>query len=125
MALKGRPGPIQPLVANAAVAQYRFVKHLTGAGAADGLVVHSAAAGDKTIGVTTRPAAAKGAVDVAVYGAFPVEYGGAVTRGDALKAGADGKALASAAANDRICGVALASGVDGDIGLAVIAPSVR
>lgn len=55
-------------------------------------------------------------------GIAEVEYGGNVTRGDLLTSDANGKAIATTTAGNRIIGIAMASGVSGDIGLALINP---
>lgn len=107
--------------AAAALAAYRIVKF----GAADGEVQHATAAADASIGITDRsatdcPAGAR--VDVVRSGLAEVEYGGAVTRGQLLTADAQGRAVAAVGAA-RVIGVADASGVAGDVCLALIAPS--
>lgn len=104
-------GLILTLVAGAAIAAHRIV----GVGAADGYVVQASAAADKTIGVSDLgAAAAEDRIDVIVDGNPEVQYGGVVARGDLLTADADGKAVV-AVAGDRCIGVALVSGVAGDI----------
>lgn len=134
------PSLIKNFTAEAAVALYRIVKF----GAADGKVLQAAAAGDAMFGVSIQPggAAIDARCDVAVAGIADVEYGGNVTRGDALTADANGKAVAAtrhthtentagayaqnattgAAAAVRTIGVAMVSGVSGDIGQVLIAP---
>ena len=104
--------------AGAAIADYRIVKY----GNADGKVIQAAAAGDHVIGVAGRGAASGARIEVARIGVAEVEYGGAVTRGDRLKSDADGKAIPSTAATDAIIGIAEVSGVDGDIGQALLTP---
>ena len=111
---KGRPGPLYPYAAAADVPQYRFVSH----GATDDEVL-AAGAGDKLFGVSARPARRSGSVDVALYGAHPVEYGAAVERGDALTSDAEGRAVPATAG--RSGGVALMSGEAGDIGAIAVA----
>lgn len=100
--------------AGAAVSPYRAVMF----GADDLHVIQSAAATDKTIGINQSPqaAAAEDYVMIAFQGLGKVELGGTVARGDLLSSDAVGRAVASLAApTDRVIGVALASGVIGDI----------
>lgn len=112
------------LIAGAAVAKNRIVKF----GAADTAAIQAAAATDLLIGVSDNLGADSGEpFDVIVDGIALVEYGGNVTRGQKLTADADGKAIAAApaaGANAQIIGVAMLSGVAGDIGSVRIAPSV-
>lgn len=118
-------GIIKGYLAGAAIAAYRIVKFDT----TDGTVIQSAAATDKSIGVTTEiPAASGETVDVVKTGLTYVEYGGTVARGDLLTADSVGRAVTaapSAGANVRIIGVAEISGVSGDIGALTIAPSMQ
>lgn len=51
-----------------------------------------------------------------------VIYGGAVTRGDALTADANGKAIATTTASDYYVGFAEVSGVANDIGSVIVSP---
>lgn len=53
-----------------------------------------------------------------------VVYGGNVTRGDALTADAQGRAVATTATGARIVGFAEVSGVAGDIGSVVVTPGI-
>jgi len=110
------PNMIRNFKAEAAVAAFTIVKH----GSADGQVVPSAAATDKLLGVSTDVAAAiNERCDVILGGVADVLYGGNVTRGDILTADASGRAVTAApaaGANNRVIGVAMVSGVLGDIG---------
>lgn len=110
--------------AGGAIGARLFVKF----GSADTSVVQGAAATDLLIGVSTDIAAASGEpVDIHTDGIREVIYGGNVTRGAKLTADADGKAVAAAPAqgvNNQIGGIAMVSGVSGDVGLVKIAPSV-
>lgn len=82
---------------------------------ADGTVVAAAAATDALIGVTNAVAAATGErADVVQSGIADVICGGVVTRGGLLTSDASGHAV-TASANDRVVGIALVSGVSGDI----------
>lgn len=118
------PGLIRNFKAEAAIGKYLIVKP----GAADGQVLQAAAAADKLIGVTTDiDAAINERCDVIMDGIADVIYGGAVTRGDLLTSDANGKAVAAApaaGANNRSIGVALVSGVAGDVGQVNVAPSM-
>lgn len=111
------------LIAGAAVAKNRIVKF----GAADTAAIQAAASTDLLIGVSDNLGASSGEpFDVIVDGIALVEYGGNVTRGQKLTADADGKAIAAAPAagvNAQIIGIAMLSGVSGDIGSVRIAPS--
>lgn len=116
------PTLIKTLTAGGAVAARRLVKF----GSADGAVVQAAAATDGVIGVSEAIGAASGErVDVVFAGVAEVEYGGTVTRGALLTSDASGKAIAAApaaAAAARVIGIAMVSGVSGDIGSVLIAP---
>ncbi len=104
------------LLAGAAVAKNRIVKF----GSSDTAVVQASAATDLLIGVSDSLGAASGdPIDIILDGIALVEYGGNVTRGQLLTADADGKAVAAApaaTASARVIGVAMLSGVSGDIG---------
>lgn len=115
---------------------------------ADNLVVQATAATDALIGISKVPQgqqqraiqtgptpptiptvtiAANQRVDVVLEGIGEVIFGGTITRGALITADANGKAVAAAPAagtNNRIIGVAMCSGVDGDIGTVLISPSV-
>jgi hypothetical protein len=103
------------------VLPYRIVKF----GANDNAVIQAAAATDASIGVADQLGAdaAGHPIDVIRSGIAEVEYGGNVTRGVALTADSQGRAIAATAgANVRIIGFAEVSGVVGDIGSVHIAP---
>lgn len=115
-------GLAKTLIAGAAVAARRIVKF----GSGDTAVVQSSAAADLHIGVSDLGADSGDYCDVIIDGIALVEYGGNVTRGQLLTADADGKAVAAApaaTASARVIGVAMVSGVSGDIGSVRIAPS--
>ena len=118
------PGLHKAYLAAAAIAAFRIVKH----DAANGSVIQAAAAADKSIGVSTElPAASDETVDIVKNGLASVEYGGTVTRGDLLTSDTVGRAVTAApaaGANVRIIGVAEVSGVLGDIGQLMVAPSM-
>ncbi len=107
--------------AGGAIAAHRIVKY----GASDGTVVQSAAAADSHVGVSGRSAAASGErVEIARQGICDVEYGGNVARGAQLTADANGKAVTAAAGN-RVIGIAEVAGADGDIGQVLLAPGTQ
>jgi hypothetical protein len=107
--------------ASGAVGAYLCVKFA----AADGVVSVATAGADKVIGVSTSLAAADGErVDVIRTGIAEVIYGGNVTRGDLLMAGAGGKAvLLVPGAGVRCLGVAEVSGVANDVGSVLLSPA--
>jgi hypothetical protein len=123
--------------ADAEITPYRIVA----IGAADGSVKQATASTDALIGVTDSLGSnSANRVDVILMGVANVEYGGNVTRGDDLTADSNGKAVkatahahtentagtytqnatSGAASAARIIGVAMVSGVSGDIGSAQI-----
>lgn len=115
------PTLIKTFKAGAAITKHRIVKHDT----ADDTLIQGAAATDKLLGVADALGAAAAAdrVDVILAGTARVEFGGTVARGDLLTSDANGKAVAaapSAGSNNRVIGVALVSGVSGDIGFVQI-----
>ncbi|MFK1501337.1 capsid cement protein [Pseudomonas aeruginosa] len=117
------PGLIAAKRASGAIAARRIVIH----GSSDGLAAQAAGSTALLIGISTEIPAADGAVfDVIRSGLAPVEYGGNVTRGDALTADAQGRAVAATLppATTYIIGFAELSGVAGDIGSVYIAPAV-
>jgi len=112
-------GFAKTFLAGAAIAAARIVKH----GANDAQAIQAAAAGDASIGVSDLAAEAGRQVDVFMDGVVTVEYGGAVTRGALLTSDATGRAVAAAAGN-RVIGVAMVSGVAGDLGSVRLSPGV-
>ena len=109
--------------ASGAVTEKRLVKF----GAGDRLVVQASAATDALIGVNDLTAADTERTDACLSGIFPVTYGGTVTRGDLLTSDSQGRAVTAAPAagsNVRIIGVAMESGVVGDLGSVRISPGV-
>lgn len=121
---RGNPLLEKNYLSGAAIAAYRIVMW----GSSDYVVVQAAAATDLSIGVSDLGCTAAGdPLDIHRVGIVPVEYGGNVTRGQKLTADSNGKAVAaapSAGSNAQIIGTAEISGVSGDIGLVLIAPSV-
>lgn len=109
-------GLVKNYVAGGAIAANRIVKH----GAGDTLMVQAAAATDKSVGVADADTASGARVDVVMSGTADVQYGGTVARGDLLTADANGKAVVASTGN-RVIGVALVSGVAGDIGEVLLA----
>jgi hypothetical protein len=91
----------------------------------DTTIVQSAAVGDFHIGVSDLGGALGQEVDVIMSGVAIVEFGGPVTRGALLTSDASGRAVAAAPAagtNNRIIGVAMVSGVIGDLGSVLVGP---
>ena len=118
-------GLVKPFFAGAAIQPARLVKF----DADDRTVIQGAAAADAVFGVSDAnpiSAAATGErVDVVMSGIAPVVYGGNVTRGQLLMSDSTGRAIAATAAagtNVRTAGVAMVSGVVGDIGDISLSP---
>lgn len=104
-----------------AVVKHRIVKRDT----ADDLVIHAAAVGDAMFGIAQHAAAIGERVRARLYGISEVEFGGTITQGELLTSDANGKAVAAAPAagvNNRVIGIAMVSGVDGDIGSVALFP---
>ncbi len=81
-------------VADAAINPYRLAKH----GAADGAVLQAAGATDAICGVSGELGADTGErVDIHTHGIAEVEFGGTITRGQAVTADVNGKAVAATA----------------------------
>ncbi len=103
--------------AQAALTKFRIVMFGT---TGDDWVTPATAVSDKLLGVTTdvdTSINARG--DVVVSGITDVEYGGTVARGDKLTSDSSARAVAAAPAagtNNQIIGVAMVSGIVGDIG---------
>lgn len=120
MSTKGRAGPIIPMQAEEDLAAQRIVAM----GTSDLEVAYAADAASFLVGVTDRPAKSGEPVDVWIAGVVSVAYGGAVVRGALLTSDDEGQAVATTTANNRIVGIALRSGADGDLGLMVIAQGI-
>lgn len=106
------------MVAEAAISAYRIVK----VGAADGQVLTAAAATDLSIGVVENVAPAIGErCSVVMVGVAEITLGGTVARGAAVTSDASGRAVTASAGNRRI-GIALASGVVGDVVEVLLSP---
>jgi Uncharacterized conserved protein (DUF2190) len=115
-------GLTKSYTAEAAIAAQRIVK----VGAADYGVLQAAAVGDKLIGVSTEIDATTGErIDVIHEGIADLKIGGTVARGDLLTSDASGQGVTAAPAagtNNRTIGVALISGVTGDVIPVLVAP---
>ncbi len=98
-------------LAEGAIAAHRLVKF----GTADDAIVIAAAGADAIIGVNDLAVAQGEVASVVMGGVAIVEYGGTVTRGALLTSDASGRAVAAATTN-RVIGVAMVSGVVGDLG---------
>jgi Uncharacterized conserved protein (DUF2190) len=88
-------------------------------GANDFGVLVAAAVSDKSIGISTEVDAVSGErVDVVLSQIADLKLGGTVARGDLLTSDATGQGVTAApvaGTNNRVVGVALISGVSGDI----------
>lgn len=108
--------------AGAAISARRLVKFDSD----DRTVIQGAAGADLLIGVSDLAATAAGErVDVIHTDIATVEYGGNVTRGQLLMSDSVGRAITATAAagvNVRYAGVAIVSGVSGDLGAILLAP---
>ena len=117
------PDLIKTFVAEAAIVKHRLVVF----GTSDANVVQASAATDALVGVAdTLDAGAGERLDVVLTGVAEVEFGGTVSRGDLLTADVDGKAVVAAPAvgvNNRVAGVAMVSGVAGDVGAVLLMPT--
>jgi len=110
------PGLIKSFIAEAVVAAYRIVRF----GSADGSVVQAGAGTETYVGVSGNLGGNAGRrVDIILSGVAEVEYGGAVTRGNFLTSDVNGRAVHANPAvgvNVNLIGIAMVSGVAGDIG---------
>lgn len=107
--------------AGAAISARRLVKFDSD----DRTVIQGAAGADLLIGVSDLAAATGERVDVIHTEVATVEYGGNVTRGQLLMSDSVGRAITATAAagvNVRYAGVAIVSGVSGDLGAILLAP---
>ncbi len=114
-------GLTKPYVAGAAIAARRLLKF----GADDDTVIQGAAAGDSIFGVSDLAAASGERVDVILTDIPTVEYGGNITRGQLVISDSVGRAIAATAAagtNVRTAGIAMVSGVSGDLGAVLLSP---
>lgn len=87
-------------------------------GASEGRAVQASSATDRLLGIANSlgAGAAGERTDIIRVGLVEVEYGGTVAVGDLLTADANGRAIATTTAGNRIIGIADAPGVAGDIG---------
>lgn len=103
-------GHIRTCKASGAIPAFRIAKF----GADDETIALASASTDALAGISIDvDAADKGRVDIAEDGPHSVQLGGAVTRGDFLTAGTDGKAVKCTTGN--FIAQARQSGVAGDI----------
>jgi hypothetical protein len=114
---------VRSFVAEAAINANRIVTF----GASDDNVVQASAVTSQMIGVVEGVAPALGErCDVVMTGIADVQIGGTVTRGAYLTSNATGQGVAAAPAagtNNNVIGMALQSGVSGDIIPVLVAPS--
>lgn len=93
-------------------------------GTADGSVVQATAATDAPLGTLNFLGAENGKMcDVVKGGTAKCIYGGTVQRGDRLTSDANGKAIATTTAGNRVIGIAETDGVADDEGVYWVAPS--
>ena len=119
-------GLIKTFVAATAIDHCRFVKFDT----TDKTIALATAAADLVLGVSDfNPAGTQAAigerVDVGLTWIATVLYGGTVTRGQLIMTDSTGRAITAAAAagvNVRTCGIAMVSGVVGDLGAVLLMP---
>lgn len=79
-------------------------------------VAKCTAASDKVIGLLADDvAAAEDACEVVLIGGAKGLLGGTVSAGDALASDANGKLVATTTGGDKVVGMAMESGVDGDL----------
>lgn len=114
---------VKSFFAGAAISPARLVKF----DADDRTVIQGAAAADAVFGVSDIVSAAASGerVDVIMSDIAPVTYGGTVTRGQLLMSDSTGRAITATAAagtNVRTAGVAMVSGVVGDVGAISLSP---
>lgn len=106
--------------AETAVTRRRIVRF----GSSDTAVVLATAVTDGLLGVSTEIDSVAGETcDVRLTGIAEVEYGGTIARGAYVTVDTQGRAVAAAPAtgvNNSIVGVAVVSGVLGDIGAVLI-----
>jgi len=118
------PGLVKAFKAEAAITKRRIVKF----GATDTAALLGAASTDLLIGVSTEiDSAILENCDVIMSGIAEVEYGGTIARGAKLTSDATGRAIAAApgaGVNAQVIGIAMVSGVVGDIGSLAVSPSV-
>lgn len=111
MAAHSEPRPLT-FKAGGTISKNTFVK----LSADDTVVICSAAANERPIGVAVEDAVSGGYVEVHVFGGgSKVKAGATFTRGQILKSNASGQAIKAAAAGDYCVAVAMASGVSGDV----------
>ena len=99
---------------SATVNEFRFVKF----GTTDERVQQAAAATDKIIGIARYTALVGKDTEITLIGIEEIKLGGTVALGDELTSDASGKGIVASpgsGVNNRIGGIALKPGVDGDI----------
>jgi len=109
--------------AGAAISAFTCVKF----GSDDNTVIPGAASTDTLIGIAQHDAASGAEVRCEFAGISRLKLGGSVTRGAKLTSDASGNGVAAAPAagsNAQVIGIALASGVSGDIIPCLVLPSV-
>lgn len=112
---------IKAYVAEGATSQFLIAKQGTG----DNQILRADAAAAKTLGVVCQPGdvSAGETTDVVILGEAEVMLGGSVGAGVSIASDANGKAVASTA-GDRAVGIALESGVSGDVVRCLVSPHI-
>lgn len=115
------PDLTKNFISGAAISSRRFVKH----GASDDIAIQAAATSDAIMGVSDELGAltANESLDVYHTGSVEIEYGAIIARGQLLTSDANGKAIVATSGN-RIAGIAMVSGVPGDIGDVLLSPGI-
>lgn len=108
-----KPGQDVTCVPTAKVVGARFVTLQTGGAPSVPHVKHSAA-GDRSFGVVARDAEKDEEVLVHTGGIVPITAGEALTAGSEVSAGADGKAVATAA-DAKVLGLVIADAADAEL----------
>lgn len=115
-------GLIKGFTAGAAISKRRIVK----IGAADGKVIQAAAATDALFGISdVLDKATDQTIDVLLDGIAELELAGTVARGAQITSDSVGRGVAAAPAtgvNNGVIGVAIQSGVSGDLIPVLIRP---
>lgn len=119
-------GLAKAYTAGGAITPCRFIKF----GSDDLTILQASAATDLVIGVSDydregTSASTGDTVDGILSGIVAVKYGGTITRGQLVMSDASGQAIsatATAGSNVRTAGIAMVSGVSGDIGRVLLIP---
>lgn len=115
-----RPDLIMSFLASTLIAAHRIVTFDTD----DNTVITASSETNALLGISDLGADNAGdRLDVIMDDICEVEFGGTITRGDLLTSDSVGRAVTATIAGSRIIGIAMVSGVIGDIGTVNIVPS--